>query len=209
MTIDDDLHNLDILDWWELHRWSAAQACAEECARLKAHVRKEVEALPVSEIIASSSEERAQIEAYLAHEIDRIGAELAKSLVTDLPALVEATQTSPSITEYNGLSYWDWAKALFGGGAPAALARTGARVAPGFLAAFGLAAIAAPAAIALAVGSIVWSAYSTTDGKRTAYLDALTDGIDRGLLTDPAESVLARHHAVLDRIFKIKMGDAS
>lgn len=209
MTINDDLQQLEILDWWELHRWSAAQACAEECARLKAHVRKEVEALSVSEIIASSSEERAQIEAYLAHEIDRIAAELTKNLVADLPALVETTQASPTIADYNGLSYWDWTKALIGGGAPAALALTGARVAPGFLAAFGLAAIAAPAAIALAVGGIVWSAYSTTDGKRTAYLDALSDGIDRVLLKDPAESVLARHHEVLGRIFKIKMGDAS
>lgn len=208
MPSDDDLRLLDLLDWWEGHRWAAAQLCSDESARLKAKVLEAVENLSVSELIFSSSEERSKIEEYIAQEIMRVEVSLTSSLAQEASGLSKKTATQASVTDYSGWSYWDLGRLALGGGAPSAIALAGGRAATRVLAAAGLATIAAPVTIMAALGGLAWSAYSTGEHMRTSYRDALMEGIDRCLHADPEASVLARHCAALDQIFNIKTGAA-
>ncbi|HCY99436.1 MAG: hypothetical protein A3D16_23595 [Rhodobacterales bacterium RIFCSPHIGHO2_02_FULL_62_130] len=208
MPNDDDLRLLDLLDWWEGHRWAASQLCLDESAQLKATVFEAVENLSVTELIFSSSDERAKIEEYIAQEIMRVETSLTASLAQEISNLSKETATQAPITDYSGWSYWDLGRLALGGGAPTAIAIAGGRAATGVLAAAGLATIAAPVTIVAALGGLAWSAYSTGEQMRTSYRDALMEGIDRCLLADPEASVWARHCAVLDQIFKSRTGAA-
>lgn len=199
---DDDLRRLDMLDWWEGHRWAAAQLCLDESTLLKEKVLEAVENLSTSELVASSSEERTKIEQYIAQEIGRIGAQLAARLKEEVSEFAREKAMTDSITVYSGWSYWDLARLAFGGGAPTAIAFAGGRAAAGVFAAVGLATIAAPITIIAALGGLVWSAYSTVEQMRESYRDALVEGIDRCLFADTEASVLARYCAALDRIFQ-------
>jgi hypothetical protein len=202
----DELQLLDLLDWWEGQRWAAAQLCSDESARLKAKVLEAVENLSVSELIFSSSEERSKIEEYIAQEIMRVEVSLTANLAQSVCASSQNTATQTSVTDYSGWSYWDLGRLALGGGAPTAIALAGGRAATGVLAAAGLATIAAPVTIMAALGGLAWSAYSTGEHMRTSYRDALMEGIDRYLHSDPEASVLARHCAALDQVFKSATG---
>jgi hypothetical protein len=204
MPSDKDLRLLDLLDWWEGHRWAASELCSDESAKLKAKVLEAVENLSVGELIFSSSEERSKIEEYIAQEITRIETSLTAGLAKEISNLTFETPTQGPITDYSGWSYWDLGRLALGGGAPTAIAIAGGRAATGVLAAAGLATIAAPVTIVAALGGLAWSAYSTGEQMRISYRDALMEGIDRCLFADADASVLVRHCAVLDQILKIK-----
>lgn len=202
--VTDPLGHADALDWWQEQRWASWDFCRQKEAELQEFVERRVAELPLTSLVMTTSSERAALESEILEKIHETEVHLANEMEHTLTG---ESSGPPVLTGYDGWTGVDLGKILLGGSGTALAVTAAARGVPGVLALIGLPAalaVAAPLAVTLGAGVILWSADTVADGKRQEYLTLLKSAVTRLLIArdNPQTSVLSRHHGRIDAVYQ-------